>query len=131
MRYLDIGEVASASGTAPSALRHYEAAGLIASVGRKGLRRQFPPEVLLQLRVIALCKTAGFTLDEIRGMFGRDGLPNLPRAVLQGKAAEIGAKIAELTALRDTLEHMVACTAPSHMECPSFRRLVAAAGKPA
>lgn len=130
MQFLDIGEVAQKAGIAASALRHYEAAGLIASVGRKGLRRQFPPEVLMQLKVIALCKTAGFTLEEIAGMFGRNGLPDLPRARLRGKADEIGAKIAELTALRATLEHMAACKAPSHLECPSFRRLIETAGKP-
>lgn len=129
MRFLDIGEVAERSGVAASALRHYEAAGLIASVARVGLRRQFPPEVLLQLQVIALCKTAGFSLEEIGGMFGRDGLPDLPRAVLQQKAREIDAKIAELKALRDTLRHMAECKAPSHMDCPSFRRLIEKAGK--
>jgi DNA-binding transcriptional MerR regulator len=129
MRFLDIGEVAAQSGVAPSALRHYETAGLIAPVGRKGLRRQYPPEVLLQLKVIALCKTAGFTLAEITGMFGRDGMPDLPRSVLRQKAQEIADRIAELAALRDTLEHMAECRAPSHMECPSFRRLVEGASK--
>ena len=49
MKFLDIGEVAARTGIKPSALRYYEEAGLIASVSRHGLRRQFPPEVLLQL----------------------------------------------------------------------------------
>ncbi|ENK5165791.1 MerR family DNA-binding transcriptional regulator, partial [Serratia marcescens] len=38
---LDIGAVARLSGVAPSALRHYEKKGLIASTGRHGLRRQY------------------------------------------------------------------------------------------
>ena len=41
MRYLDIAEVAQQSGIAASALRYYEEKGLIASVGRRGLRRLF------------------------------------------------------------------------------------------
>ena len=49
MKLLDIGEVAAQSGINPSALRYYEEAGLISSVSRHGVRRQFPPEVLLQL----------------------------------------------------------------------------------
>ncbi|MFN3546996.1 MAG: helix-turn-helix domain-containing protein [Mesorhizobium sp.] len=129
MKFLDIGEVAAESGIKPSALRYYEEAGLISSVSRHGLRRQFPPEVLLQLKLIAMGKVAGFSLDEIAGMFGRNGMPNLPRDVLRAKADAIEGQIHELTALRDTLRHVADCPAPSHMECPTFRRLVDMAGK--
>ncbi|WP_336810116.1 helix-turn-helix domain-containing protein [Bosea sp. MMO-172] len=129
MKFLDIGEVATRSGIKPSALRYYEEAGLIASVSRHGLRRQFPPEVLLQLKLIAMGKSAGFSLDEIAGMFGRNGLPELPRDVLHQKADAIDRQIHELTALRDTLRHVADCPAPSHMECPTFRRLIDVAGK--
>lgn len=128
MKFLDIGEVCSKSGLKPSALRYYEEAGLIASVSRHGLRRQFPPEVLLQLKVIALGKSAGFSLEEISGMFNRSGLPDLPRAVFQQKAEQIERKIQDLSALAEMLRHIAACPASSHMECPSFRRLVATAG---
>lgn len=129
MKLLDIGEVAAHSGISPSALRYYEKAGLISSVGRHGLRRQFLPEVLLQLRLIAMGKSAGFALDEIAAMFGRDGLPDLPRDVLHRKADEIDRQIHELTTMRDTLRHVADCPAPSHMACPTFRRLLDVAGK--
>jgi Predicted transcriptional regulators len=128
MKFLDIGEVAARSGIKPSALRYYEEAGLISSVSRHGLRRQFTPDVLLQLKLISMGKLAGFSLDEIAGMFGRNGMPDLPRDVLHRKADEIDRQIGELTALRDTLRHVANCPAPSHMECPTFRRLVDAAG---
>lgn len=129
MKFLDIGEVAARSGLKPSALRHYEAAGLIASVSRHGLRRQFPPEVLLQLKLIAMGKAAGFTLEEIAGMFGRHGKPELPRDVLREKAAAIDRQLRDLAALRDTLRHVADCPAPSHLECPTFRRLLDLAGR--
>ena len=129
MNFLDVGEVATRSGIKPSALRYYEEAGLISSVSRHELRRQFPPEVLLQLKLIAMGKSAGFSLDEIAGMFGRNGMPDLPRDVMHAKADEIDRQIHELTALRDTLRHVADCPAPSHMECPTFRRLVDLAGK--
>jgi DNA-binding transcriptional MerR regulator len=129
MKFLDIGEVSAKSGIKPSALRYYEEAGLISSVSRHGLRRQFPPEVLLQLKLISMGKSAGFSLEEIAGMFGGNGMPDLPRAVLRQKADEIDRQIHELTALRDTLRHVADCPAPSHMECPTFRRLVDVAGK--
>ena len=129
MKFLDIGEVSARTGIKPSALRYYEEAGLISSVSRHGLRRQFMPEVLLQLRLIAMGKAAGFSLDEIAGMFGRNGLPDLPRDVLRDKADEIDQRIRELSALRDTLRHVAECPAPSHMQCPTFRRLVDVAGR--
>lgn len=129
MKVLDIGEVSARSGVTPSALRYYEAAGLISSVARHGLRRQFAPEVLLQLTLIAMGKAAGFTLEEIGGMFGRDRLPDLPRATLHEKADAIDRQIRELTALRNLLRHVADCPAPSHLECPSFRRLVEIAGR--
>lgn len=129
MKFLDIGEVSEGSGIRPSALRYYEEVGLISSIARNGLRRQFPPEVLLQLKLIALGKSAGFSLDEISGMFGKNGTPDLPRAVLHEKADELDRQIRGLTALRDTLRHVADCPAPSHMECPTFRRLVNVAGR--
>lgn len=129
MNLLDIGEVAAQSGLKPSALRHYEEAGLIASVARHGLRRQFAPDVLLQLRLIAMGKAAGFSLEEIAGMFGPSGAPSLPRDVLHARAEAIDRQIRDLVALRDTLRHVADCPAPSHMECPTFRRLVDLAGR--
>lgn len=129
MKFLDIGEVSAKSGIKASALRYYEETGLISSVSRHGLRRQFSPEVLLQLKLIAMGKLAGFSLDEIAGMFGQNGMPDLPRGVLHEKADEIDRQIHELIALRDTLRHVADCPAPSHMECRTFRRLVDMAGK--
>ena len=127
---LDIGEVSARAGVSPSALRYYEEIGLIASVARHGLRRQFSAEVLLQLRLIAWGQLAGFSLGEIAGMFGRDGKPDLPREVLHEKADRLDRQIRELTALRDTLRHVAECPAPTHMECPTFRRLIESAGRP-
>lgn len=129
MKLLDIGELSRSAGVSPSTLRYYEEIGLISSAGRKGLRRQFPPGARLQLALIAMGKSAGFSLDEIAGMFGRNGMPDLPRDVMHAKADEIDRQIHELTALRDTLRHVADCPAPSHMECPTFRRLVDLAGK--
>jgi len=124
VKILDIGEVAAKTGTRPSTLRYYEEVGLISSIGRQGLRRQFGPDVLLRLKLIALGKSAGFALDEIAGMFGKDGSLNLPRAAVHAKADDIDRQIRELTALRNTMRHVAECRAPSHLECPKFRRLL-------
>jgi DNA-binding transcriptional MerR regulator len=65
MRDLDINEVAKKSGVPASTLRFYDEKGLIRSVGRRGLRRLFDPDVLERLALIALGQSAGFSLDEV------------------------------------------------------------------
>jgi len=127
---MDIHEVARTSGVPASALRYYEEKGLIASVGRRGLRRTFEPRVLERLALIALGRAAGFSLEEIGRMFAPDGRPQIDRQLLAGKAQELDRTIRKLSAMRDGLRHAAVCPAPSHMECPTFRRLVglAAAG---
>ncbi len=127
MRDLDIAEVAQRSGLPASALRFYEEKGLIASIGRRGLRRLFDPRVLERLALIALGRAAGFSLDEIALMFAPDGKPRIDRQMLAAKAEELDRTIRKLTALRDGLRHAAACPAPSHMECPTFRRLLGSA----
>ncbi|MBQ4824847.1 helix-turn-helix domain-containing protein [Leisingera sp. HS039] len=126
MKLLDIGDVADRSGVAASALRYYEEIGLITSAGRKGLRRQFGRGVLLQLSLITLGKAAGFSLQEIAGMFGKDGQPDLPRSQLHARADALEAQIRELTTLKDALRHVADCPAPSHLECPKFQKLLRA-----
>src|SRR5919108_281868 len=127
LRDMDITEVAERSGVPASALRFYEEKGLIASVGRRGLRRLFDAGVLERLALIALARASGFSLDEVARMFAPDGRLRIDRKMLAAKADELDKTIRELTAMRDGLRHAVRCPAPSYMECPTFRRLLRAA----
>lgn len=127
MHNLDIAEVARRAGVTTSALRYYEERGLIASIGRHGLRRQFAPSVLERLALIALGRSAGFSLDDIAGMLMPNGEPEIDRNRLVAKAEELDKTIKKLRAIRDGLRHAAACPAPTHMECPKFRRLLRAA----
>jgi DNA-binding transcriptional MerR regulator len=129
MNDLDIAEVSRRSGLPASALRFYEEKGLIASTGRRGMRRLFDAGVLERLALIALGRAAGFTLGEIAEMFARDGQPAIARERMAVKAEELDRTIQRLTAMRDGLRHAAACPAPSPMECPTFRRIVQLAGK--
>lgn len=128
---LDIAQVARRSGVPASTLRFYEEKGLITSIGRRGLRRLFNATVLERLALIALGRSAGFTLDEIAMMFGPDGRPRINRQMLSAKADELDKTIRNLSAMRNGLRHAAVCPAPSHMECPTFRRLLGAASSAA
>jgi DNA-binding transcriptional MerR regulator len=124
---MDIAEVAKRAGVPASTLRFYEEKGLIASVGRQGLRRRFHPHVLDQLALIALGRAAGFSLDDIGTMFAPDGQPSIDRRMLSAKADEMDAMIIRLKAVSKGLRHAAVCPAPSHGECPTFQRLLRAA----
>lgn len=125
---MDIAEVSRKSGLPASALRFYEEKGLIESVGRQGLRRLFAPGVLDRLSMIALGRAAGFSLDEIGQMFASDGKPSIDRRMLASKADEIDATVRRLKAMSNGLRHAAVCPAPNHIECPSFQKLLRAAG---
>jgi DNA-binding transcriptional MerR regulator len=127
MEVLDIGEVSGRTGVPVSTLRYYEERGLIASVGRRGLRRQFGVEVVDRLALVALGRAAGFTLSEIASMFSADGRPLIDRKTLMAKADQLENTIRRMSAMRDGLRHTAACKAPSHLECPSFQGLLRAA----
>ena len=124
MRELDIAQVARQSGVPASTLRYYEEKGLIASIGRLGLRRVFDDSVLERLALIALGRAAGFSLDEIASVFAEGGQARIDRQQLKAKADELDQTIRQLSAMRDGLRHASACRAPSHMECPKFRQLL-------
>jgi len=127
---VDIAEVAKRSGVPASTLRFYEERGLIRSVGRQGLRRVFDKGVIERLQLVALGRSAGFSLDEIASMFAPDGRPKIDRQRLASKADELDGTIGRLSAMRDGLRHAAVCPARNHLECPTFRRLmrIASAG---
>jgi DNA-binding transcriptional MerR regulator len=127
LRDLDITEVGQRAGLPASTLRFYEERGLISSVGRRGLKRLFDAAVIERLALISLGRAAGFSLEEIAAMFAPDGRPRIDRQMLAAKADEMDRTIRRLGALRDGLRHAAACKAPSHLECPTFRKLLKAA----
>lgn len=83
--------------------------------------------MLERLALISLGRASGFSLDEIALMFAPDGRPRIDRQMLRAKAEELDRTIRRLTEMRDGLRHAAACRAPSHMECPTFRRILRAA----
>lgn len=127
MNDLDIAEVARRSGVPASTLRFYEEKGLIASIGRRGLRRMFAESVLDRLALIALGRTAGFSLEEIGQAFTFDKRPEIDRQMLMAKADELDRTIRRLSAMRDGLRHAAVCPSANHMDCPRFQRYLRAA----
>ena len=125
MKELDIGLVAKLSGVAPSTLRFYEKKGLIMPIGRNGLRRQYRQDVLNTLQLIALGQAAGFTLEEMRGMFDAQGKVTIEREKMLERARAIDKAILRLQLLSRGLKHVANCTQPDHSQCHEFQKTVA------
>jgi DNA-binding transcriptional MerR regulator len=123
---LDIGEVAEATGLAPSALRFYERRGLLSSPARNGLRRTYEPDVIDRLGLIVTARDVGFSLGEIGELLDASDEVTL-RALMAAKVAELDERIDRLVAMRDRLSHGVDCKSPSLLGCPYFTRGVQAA----
>jgi MerR family redox-sensitive transcriptional activator SoxR len=63
---LTIGQVAKCAGLNVSAIRYYEAEGLLPEAPRVAGQRRYTEETLGRLGVIDVAKRAGFSLDDIR-----------------------------------------------------------------
>ncbi len=108
------GQVAEAAGVNLQTLRYYERRGLLAEPQRShGGHRLYPPETVTVLRVIKAAQRLGFTLDEVADLLetgthrhGRTG-PGLHQRA-QAKLAEVDAKIADLTVIRQALTDALA-----------------------
>jgi MerR family redox-sensitive transcriptional activator SoxR len=105
---LTIGEVAARGRVAPSALRFYEAQGLISSVRTAGNQRRYDGDVLCRVMMIRACQRVGLTIAEIRV-----ALAELPDGHIPGTddwerlaarlRSELHDRIGQLNALLDEL----------------------------
>ncbi|MEU8250123.1 MerR family transcriptional regulator [Nonomuraea sp. NPDC048916] len=122
--YLRSGQVAEQAGVNLQTLRYYERRGLIAEPRRSpGGHRAYPPETVTLLTVIKAAQRLGFTLEEVAELIdtGRHGHPTPDlRSRAQAKIAEVDARIADLTTIRQALMQVVnaGCDSLTHCTCP-------------
>jgi MerR family redox-sensitive transcriptional activator SoxR len=111
---LAIGEVAARSGVATSALRFYEAQGLISSSRTTGNQRRYERPVLRRIALIQAGRAAGIPLERIRAALdtlpvertpGRHDWERLSRAWKE----DLDLQIATLQAVRDRLTTCIGC----------------------
>ncbi|MBF6335570.1 MerR family transcriptional regulator [Nocardia abscessus] len=123
MTELRTGELAAAAGVNIQTLRYYERRGILAEPDRSpGGHRLYPERALTMLRVIKAAQRLGFTLDEIADLLaatrrGRRRADAGLQARAAAKLAEVDAKLAELTAVRDTLRAALAAGCDDLIAC--------------
>jgi MerR family redox-sensitive transcriptional activator SoxR len=111
---LTIGEVAARSGVATSALRFYEAQGLITASRTSGNQRRYARGVLRRIALIQAGRAAGIPLERIRAAL--DGLPasrtptrrDWERLSVRWRD-DLDRQLATLQAIRDRLTTCIGC----------------------
>jgi DNA-binding transcriptional MerR regulator len=122
---VDIADLAKSAGLTPSALRYYERRGLIEPAARQGLRRQYRPDTLRVIRVIALLQRVGMTLEEIRRFLDpQSRRDHRWRARMTQKRAQLRQHLEDTTTALAGVEHALECSRPDLLDCPGFRRLI-------
>ena len=125
MEWLTIGELASRSGVATSALRFYETKGLITSERTDGNQRRYPRATLRRVALIRAGQEVGLTLSELA-----EALDTLPHDATPTKSdwerlskswrTRLDSQIAELVALRNELTDCIGCGCLSLKSCALF-----------
>lgn len=122
---ITIGELAKRSGVAASALRFYEAEGLLASVRSEGGQRRFPRDALRRVAFIRVAQGVGLGLDQIKASLATlpdnrtptkkdwERLSRTWRPLLQQR-------IDALCSLRDQLTSCIGCGCLSLQKCALY-----------
>ena len=122
MELMSIGEVAARSGVAVSALRYYEAEGLVSCERTSGGARRFPRSVLRRLAFIRAAQNVGLSLPEIRDALATLPEGRTPTAKDWARLSEtwrtrLDEQIAALVQLRDGLSACIGCGCLSMSRC--------------
>ena len=120
---MTIGEVAARAGVRTSAIRYYEAVGVLPEPDRVAGQRRYDDHVLRRLAIVDVAQRAGFTLDEVRELFGgADGgaAHEVVRSLADRKLPAIEALIDRAEAMRCWLEAARACECPTLDVCSLF-----------
>lgn len=122
---LSIGEMADRTGVSSSALRFYEAEGLVSSMRSSGGQRRYSRSSLRRVAFIRIAQRVGLTLEEIRS-----ALETLPESRTPTKSdwARLSAswrprldeQIAVLQRLRDELASCIGCGCLSLRDCALY-----------
>jgi Cu(I)-responsive transcriptional regulator len=126
---MNIGEAAKASGVSAKMIRYYEQIGLIPKAIRSGAGyRSYGDSDVHSLRFIRRARDLGFPVEQIAELLAlwrdRSRASAKVKSVALKHIAELKARIADLQAMSQTLEHLVAhCHGDDRPDCPIIQDL--------
>lgn len=119
---LTIGQLAARTGLSVSAIRFYEARGLVAPIRNAGKQRRFPRSDIRRLSFVLIAQRIGFTIEEIGALLARLPRKRTPTlkdwdAISRDFRRELDSRIASLTLMRDNLDGCIGCGCLSLKKC--------------
>jgi MerR family transcriptional regulator, redox-sensitive transcriptional activator SoxR len=119
---LTVSEVAARSGFAPSALRFYEAQGLLSATRTSGGQRRYERSVLRRLAFIRAARNIGLSLEEIATALAALPATRTPTKtdwtrLSRGWRQRLDDQIRALEKLRDGLDSCIGCGCLSLRRC--------------
>jgi MerR family redox-sensitive transcriptional activator SoxR len=122
---LTIGDLAARTGVATSALRFYEAEGLITSTRTEGGQRRFAPDAVRRVSFVRIAQQVGVGLDEVRIALAELPDGRTPNRVDWARVARswtplLDARIATLQRIRAQLTSCVGCGCLSLTTCALY-----------
>ena len=133
---MNIGEAARRSGVSAKMVRHYEALGLLPRVLRtEAGYRQYGADEVHTLRFIRRARELGFSMAEIAELLrlwqNRERASADVKRIAQAHMADLDRRIAEMSGMRRTLEHLVhGCHGDQRPQCPILDELAEPAAAP-
>ena len=131
---MNIGDVARASGLPAKTIRYYEDIRLVRPERGQNGYRDFSEADLHKLTFLGRARSLGFSIEECRTLLSlyedRTRASADVKRVAREHVARISTKIAELQAMRTTLEGLVAqCHGDDRPDCPILDDLAGEAGR--
>jgi MerR family copper efflux transcriptional regulator len=126
---MNVGEAARLSNVSAKMVRHYESLGLLPTVARTDSGyRQYTDKEVHTLRFIRRARDLGFSMAEIAELLKLWQNRRRPSASVKRIAAEhvaaLDAKMAEMAAMRKTLQHLIhCCSGDERPDCPILDEL--------
>jgi len=122
---LPIGQLAERTGLAVSAIRFYEARGLVSALRNRGGQRRFLRSDIRRLSFIRIAQQLGFSIGEIQAQL--DALPQgrTPTQadwtrISQSFRETLDTRIAMLERMRDRLDGCIGCGCLSLRNCALY-----------
>jgi MerR family redox-sensitive transcriptional activator SoxR len=119
---LTITELAARSGVATSALRFYEAQGLLPAMRSEGNQRRYPRSALRRVAIIRAARAMGVPLADVATTLralppGREPTATDWARISRRWHAQLSRRIEVLTRLRDDLDSCIGCGCLSLQRC--------------
>ncbi|APX10499.1 Cu(I)-responsive transcriptional regulator [Tateyamaria omphalii] len=125
---MNISQAAEVTHLPAKTIRYYEDIGLISPDRGANGYRSFSDTHIHQLTFLARARALGFSVEDCRSLLAlwedRARASADVRKIAQEHLQAIETKIADLTAMRDTLSHLVqTCAGDDRPDCPILNKL--------